>query len=958
MSRIPDYLIDMIRERTDLVALVSERVELKKKGKDYYGPCPFGDCGDHFSVVPKEQFFHCFVCGTSGDAFRFLTLHGMPFREAVALLGGRAGIDVEEDGSSPPPSYDPDAAKRLRSRLREERERKQEQEWARVARSLQERWDRAEPVRNPENHGYLVAKGITSAPGVRQEGDRLLIPMRAAETPDSLLMSLQAISPSGRKRFARGGRVQRTRTTIGTRSFLEALQGGVESPRLYICEGWATGWTIHHVTGDAVIVAFTAGNLQAIAEITRERYPEADIIIAADNDRWTECALGPNPGVIYARAAAEAIGGRVAIPEFGEVFPGEKRPTDFNDLWLLHGDDAVREWLDPEKAKDATIIQAPNEPVPPEEDAPPTLDAPSANGDGTQEDSPAPELTWLDSAPFRPIGYDHGVYYYLPRGTGQVSGFTVSGHGRDPLLSLAPLSWWEHHFGSTRGVSWSTAVDALFRACERSGVHRAERLRGRGCWHEDDGVVLHLGNRLLPPGAKQYVGPEDHESTTDNIYERLARIYGPSTKGVMELSGARDVLEMCRDLLWIEQASGDLLAGWIVLAPLAGVLSWRPHIWLTGSAGAGKSVILRDLVVPLLGGNVEYEGGTAWFFEGGTTEAGIRGKLRSDALPVVYDEAEKDRTGSRSDSNMQGVLALARSASSASGSHVVKGTRIGGSVTYQVASMFCLASISAGVRQEQDRTRVSILQLHSKTSVSPEFRAEHWRKYQPRLAGIDKDTGRLLMARTLKWLRDGRLAETIKVFKTAAAGILGDTRSGDQYGTLYAGAWTLMSEDVPDPAEAREIMGASDVGLYVQEQVSEGHKIMETILQAGARLELDRGHKTFAVGELVDALRPGNVAGGEHQDQARDWLNRHGMRVDVVAGVPSLLIANRSQWVENVLRNTPYGDNWKDGLRSIDGVVTNGPQTTFHAGLSSRVVIVPLDILEDEDATPTEGDDE
>ncbi len=973
MTLIPEYTIDMIRERVNIREVISQYVELKKKGKDHYGLCPF--CGGKaFSVSPKG-FFKCFVCGEAGDAIKFLTLSGMPFRDAVVHLGQRCGIDVEAEsakGSQPPPDYDPERRKRERKRHEAEQLEKQEADWALAATKLGERFRKAEPAR--EDHPYLVSKGITSAPGLKQEGNTLLVPMRAVETEKSLLMSIQAITTSGEKRFAEGGRTGGTRTVIGAKGFKEKLEAAAEagkSPKLYICEGWATGWTIWHLTGDAVVVAFSTGNLKAVAVETARRYPNAKLIIAADNDRWKKCHLGPNPGVLFARAAAEASGAKVVIPDFEGLLPKE-RPTDFNDLWQREGKEMALHWLKIKNAKDAVIEASPDlaeeEPEPEssrshekkeeEEESAPELPAPSVNGadPGSALPEKPPRLTWLDTADFRPIGYDTDRYYYMPKQKGTIAAFTIAGHSKQAYLSMAPLSWWQHEFGGETGVSWNTATDALFRACEQAGFYRPERLRGRGCWLDDEGVVLHLGNRLLPPGGDAYVKPETFSGAGDHIYERRMRLAGPSADRALGAKQARKVLSMFQDLMWLEDASGDLLAGWTVLAPLSGALSWRPHVWLVGSPGSGKSIVLKDLVVPLLGGE-KSKGGMGAFYEAGTTEAGIRQELRADALPIVYDEAEKDLVGSKSDNTMQAVLALARSASSASGSSVVKGSSGGSAVSFQVWSMFCLASVSPGLRQEQDKTRVSVLQLHGSSSMPSHTRRTHWANYQPRLAGIDTDVGRELIARTLGWLRDGRLTETIKIFKAAAAQVLGDSRSGDQYGTLYAGAWTLMSEVPPDMIEAKEMIEMAGVQSRLMDQLPEGQKVLETLLQAGARLEFGSGPaRTLNVGELVDIVRAGSGGVSDTTQVAREWLNRHGMKVEIVGGDEVLIIANRSKWVERILRETPYGDAWREALRSIKGVEVGGPQMQFHAGLSSRVVIVPLYLLHQDDEE--EGENE
>lgn len=101
-----------------------------------------------------------------------------------------------------------------------------------------------------------------------------------------------------------------------------------------VAEGFATAASIHEATGHAVLAAFDAGNLLAVADAIREGKPDAIIIVAADNDHWTTKPVA-NPGVHYARLAASSVRGLLAVPEFQ---PGaEGQPTDFNDLSVLEG---------------------------------------------------------------------------------------------------------------------------------------------------------------------------------------------------------------------------------------------------------------------------------------------------------------------------------------------------------------------------------------------------------------------------------------------------------------------------------------------------------------------------------------------------------------------------------------------------------------------------------------------
>ena len=92
--------IALVRERTDIVAVISEGVSsLKRRGRSFVGLCPFHkEKSPSFHVNPDRGFFHCFGCKESGSAIDFLMKHeGYTFPEAVRALAERAGIPIEEE---------------------------------------------------------------------------------------------------------------------------------------------------------------------------------------------------------------------------------------------------------------------------------------------------------------------------------------------------------------------------------------------------------------------------------------------------------------------------------------------------------------------------------------------------------------------------------------------------------------------------------------------------------------------------------------------------------------------------------------------------------------------------------------------------------------------------------------------------------------------------------------------
>jgi DNA primase len=97
-NRIPEEVVERIRQSVDIVDVIGDYVQLRKQGRNYFGLCPFhGENTPSFSVSSDKQIFHCFGCGEGGNALSFLMkIDGISFAEAVQKLGEKAGINVTE----------------------------------------------------------------------------------------------------------------------------------------------------------------------------------------------------------------------------------------------------------------------------------------------------------------------------------------------------------------------------------------------------------------------------------------------------------------------------------------------------------------------------------------------------------------------------------------------------------------------------------------------------------------------------------------------------------------------------------------------------------------------------------------------------------------------------------------------------------------------------------------------
>lgn len=187
-------------------------------------------------------------------------------------------------------------------------------------------WDDSAPA--PADFPYLVKKGV-GPHGIRVHNDGyLLIPMR-----DNMgdIHSLQRIWPDGEKKNWAGGDPKGHYFTIPG-----------EPQRLYLCEGYATGASIHDATGGTVIVAFTADNLYPVAQGIKSKHPTAAVTVCADNDQWKPDK--GNTGIDRASRVGKKYGWKIVWPEFLGFTPTEpgKGPTDFNDLAAQEGLDAVK----------------------------------------------------------------------------------------------------------------------------------------------------------------------------------------------------------------------------------------------------------------------------------------------------------------------------------------------------------------------------------------------------------------------------------------------------------------------------------------------------------------------------------------------------------------------------------------------------------------------------------------
>jgi putative DNA primase/helicase len=532
-----------------------------------------------------------------------------------------------------------------------------------------------------------------------------------------------------------------------------------------------------------------------------------------------------------------------------------------------------------------------------------------------------------DSNHFTCLGFDSDGYFYQPHCTGQVIRLSRSSHTGTNLVALAPLSYWETLYPSRTGVNWTSAASSLFQLSSTIGVYNPDRIRGRGAWWDNGRSILHFGDRLIVDGEDLPVSSGIPGS--QYLYQRLSKMNGPVGCKPLDDEHSLVLALLANRFHWEVPASGVLLAGWIALAPVCGALDWRPHAWLTGSAGSGKSAILERYVTPLLGD-------MGLIVSGNTTEAGIRQELRADARPVVFDEAESNERADQQ--RMQTVLSLARVASSESKAHMLKGSPDGDAQRFTIRSMFLMSSIATNLKQGADKSRFAQLCLRNPSDVPKDERTAHWDSLDHDLDKyVSQKIGRQLQARTIALIPTIR--KSARIFTKCAAERFDSQRLGDQYGTLLAGAWSLMSSDVVTPEQAYEMIDANDWEPYSQStELPDETRCIRHILQTEVRVEADKP-VSRTVGELVEIalFRVNDMT--VTASEAIITLGRNGIKAEDGA----VIISNTAKAIAEMLNDTPWRTCHSTLLKRLHGATNTNTIYFKGAGTTSRAVRVPIE---------------
>jgi hypothetical protein len=556
---------------------------------------------------------------------------------------------------------------------------------------------------------------------------------------------------------------------------------------------------------------------------------------------------------------------------------------------------------------------------------------------------------------FRCLGYLDNSNFFLSLTSGQIFELTPNQMKSTHFLHLAPLDWWTEEYGypsdkkGNIAINWNTAIDHLIQETYKVGVWDPQRRCYQGARLDGGVVTFHTGSVLYVDGTGSQPLAEFNGKYVYAVgpKARMPDVVTPFQADSPELKDFLDII--CR-LDWRKEGrelSIMALFGWTAISPICGVLDWRPHIWLDGPRGSGKSWIVHNLVNKVLGDYVVN-------VLSNSSESGVRNLLEGRSVPVVFDEAEgEDR---QSQQRMDGIIKMARHSAMRTNGVVAQGVAGGGaSRRHSIDSTFMMTSIVPQLEAAADQSRFARIKLSSGRKHEG-FKNEI---EDPAMELITQEFSDRWIGRMLIRAKDYNETYRHMVHGLSMIGL--ERRLADVFGSFATGCWLMLCDGVP--ANARDAASFIAERFDVIDQLTDfndevvedkDHNRLFSILQS-AEVRLDGRNNSGATSVHLGSIMsiacgyPDNTDLMMGPEEAREILLRFGIRPardgELIEGdelANTLLIHKKSPQIRKILEDTPYARSYADVMHQGDGVRT-GKTVRFGSGMSpSRTIIVPL----------------
>lgn len=555
-----------------------------------------------------------------------------------------------------------------------------------------------------------------------------------------------------------------------------------------------------------------------------------------------------------------------------------------------------------------------------------SVDSGNSNTGGVDTTQPADDLGPIrpSDVPFQFLGFDSTTYYIMPKNQ-NIPLAIARGEKSigDKLCEIAPRDWWETLFtktvydkqGEPREVFDKESALDWFRAeAFKHGMYDDERILGLGAHMDNGKIMVNTGRAIVSPDGEvtTYEGYQGH-----NTYCRSKAEIVLGDKPWTEKDGAF-LVEQMRTFSFDTEIAYYAIPGFIALAPFASCLYRRPHIFITGARGLGKSFLLQDIIIPLIGRQTIY----ADAGKGGITEAGLRQTAGADCRTMVIDEFEANK---KADLPMvDNILALARTAYG--GEKTIKGSSSQKAISFATKMMFCFAAVNVNIQDAATRSRFAICRMGRSNGKAKAIK--------------NPDGLRSRIFYRLPTLR-AEIDTCHQMMEDAGF----DSREADTYAPLFTGYWIIVSDapfgDTTRQQDAEMLTAMKEAMSKIRtvgENEVDEEKILARIFQEKVRISAD-SEKTVAqmltmVDDMKKMIYDENVQlYGLRRMKVTSAIRAQGVLCDEV-----LAVSAKNDLLSRMLQDTPF-TNYKEVLKRNQAVVKSSYPVSIAGQVQSSILL-------------------
>lgn len=475
------------------------------------------------------------------------------------------------------------------------------------------------------------------------------------------------------------------------------------------------------------------------------------------------------------------------------------------------------------------------------------------------------------------LGVNGAFCFYAVKETGQIIKLKSSEHVKSNLCILADFESWMLDYDNLKG---SVDINKIFDDQRKIGVFTEEKVRGSGLWLDEERKVINCGTHLIVDGKQ--VDLYDDTFKSEFHYESGKKLQVDATKKLTKVD-LENILK-CIDYIAFKNPNDKIyLLGFLFYAQIFNLLSWKPNIWLTGGRGSGKTSIL-DFISKKFFSHISNQ------IIQDTTGAGLKQFIRNDSRLVFIDEAEPNTFDGKM--RLEQVMQLIRQSTSNLDTVSLRGTRGGSSISTKSHCIYMLSSIQPYFPTTADQTRFKEIEISANKKIK-------WSE----LSGIFNSLDNNISLKIFNFA-----TSSVDLYKTTVVELRRyledknlEARLVDTLGNLIAGYCVLVGDfDYP------KITGMAFIHQEIEEaKENDSEKCLETILDLKIN---SMGRDTIQ--QLISYV---TVTEEMYESPSRKELASYGVVYDAVD--KTLFIASNNPELKKLLRDSPYGVNYKSLLK-------------------------------------------